>query len=340
MSLPSSVAHGRGHHLDFLVRQRVTVKEEKPAPPKKEKSVSLADRNLSERSESKKSIQPVAVRSLSKSRDLVVPGTKRALLIGINYIISPANKLNGCINDVQSIKELLMSKFGYKEENIRLMSDNQRGINDPTRANIIDAINKIVSETKPGDTLFFHYSGHGTLIKDKGHNEDNNPDTPGQDSCLCPADFAKIWSDDESQIFITDALLKEILVNKIPKGARAICFVDACHSSTILDLSYVYKQDNEFYYEYPEDLGGHNVICISGSRDSGTSADAWNSQRRKAMGALTMALIQNLSNIGAVHTTWKDLLLLVRHTLLLGGYDQIAQLSVAEKALADEVVDI
>ena len=36
-------------------------------------------------------------------------GTKRALLIGINYLQNPINKLNGCINDVHNIKALLMA---------------------------------------------------------------------------------------------------------------------------------------------------------------------------------------------------------------------------------------
>jgi len=79
---------------------------------------------------------------------------------------------------------------------------------------------------------------------------------------------------------------------------------------------------------------------ISGCRDSQTSADSWNAQKMQSMGALTMMLIKALTNTPQIKTTWKELILLTRHYLVDGKYDQIPMLSVANKASGDVVVDL
>src|SRR5258706_2340165 len=100
--------------------------------------------------------------------------TKRALLIGINYIGTPS-ELNGCIIDVKNIKKLLMSNFKYLEQNIVMMTDDVMPF--PTKQNMLNEINKIVALTKPGDVLFMHYSGHGSQVYDKNGDERYNNDT-------------------------------------------------------------------------------------------------------------------------------------------------------------------
>ncbi len=112
-----------------------------------------------------------------------ITGTRRALLIGINYFDDPNNRLNGCVNDVKNIREVLISFYGYKAENIVLMSDDQTGPMRPTKANILSQINKMVSLLKSGDVMFLHYSGHGTQIQSVDGDERNNLDTPNQDDC-------------------------------------------------------------------------------------------------------------------------------------------------------------
>ena len=49
------------------------------------------------------------------------PEKKVALLVGINYQGSES-ELNGCENDVESTKEVLVNHYGFKEENIRLLT--------------------------------------------------------------------------------------------------------------------------------------------------------------------------------------------------------------------------
>jgi len=263
-----------------------------------------------------------------------ITGTKRALLIGINYY-GTGNQLNGCIKDVQNIYTLLTSSYKYKPENIKTLSDDQSGGFKPTRANIIDNIISFVALTKPGDELFVHYSGHGTQVPDTNGDEKLNPDTPGKDDALCPCDF-----DDFSGVsgFITDDVLREILVNKIPKGAKLRAFFDCCHSGSILDLPFLYKSGDVYAQVEPLDKESADCLMISGCKDSQTSADAFINGQYS--GALTWAIIQALTSSAQVKTTWKEFLLVLRHNLAAARYTQIPMISVGDQAIANFSIDL
>jgi hypothetical protein len=277
-------------------------------------------------------------RSLMTAELMPPTGTKRAVLIGINYLSDRRNRLNGCIHDVMNMRQLLLTTFQYSPDNIILLSDDQTDPTKiPTRANILAALQQAVSSTRAGDTLFIHYSGHGSQVQAHGNEEQNNPDTPNEDDCLCPCDFND-YPDDAG--FIVDADLKELVVNKIPAGAKLRAFFDACHSGTMLDLEYLWKNDGEFLDEYPRDRLSDDVLMISGCRDSQTSSDSWNAQKKEAEGALTMMLIRGLTQSPKIKTTWKDLLLLTRHYLASEGYDQVPQLAVAKKDLVSQPIDL
>ena len=62
-----------------------------------------------------------------------VNNTKKALLIGINYVGTPY-RLNGCINDVNKIQSKINS-YGFSNQNIKKLTDNTAS--KPTRANIL-----------------------------------------------------------------------------------------------------------------------------------------------------------------------------------------------------------
>ena len=90
---------------------------------------------------------------------------KRALLIGINYYNS-SNQLAGCINDIMDMHKYLatvgFTKFvalkDHPEDPGHVFTD------CPTRANIIAALKKCIADTRAGDTLLIHYSGHGSQL--------------------------------------------------------------------------------------------------------------------------------------------------------------------------------
>ncbi|MEB3282493.1 MAG: caspase family protein [Lyngbya sp.] len=89
---------------------------------------------------------------------------KLALLIGINNY-EGAKPLNGCLTDVELQKNLLIYRFGFNPSDIMIISDNSNL--KPTRKNIILAFQEhLIKQAKADDVVVFHYSGHGSLIRD------------------------------------------------------------------------------------------------------------------------------------------------------------------------------
>lgn len=257
---------------------------------------------------------------------------KRALLIGINYIGSSC-ELNGCVNDVINIRKLLIDSFHYKPEDITLLDD--AGVNPlkPTKDNILKYFNQVVDATLPGDTLFVHYSGHGSQVVDLNGDEKGNLDAPGMDSVLCPCDYDKY---NGTEGFILDDNLKA-MVNRLPKGSKMRMFVDSCHSSTMVDLPYIYRNG---VFTQVEALceGTDDILTISGCFDNDTSSDAY--INGKYSGALTFALLKTLSNVNKVHTTWQLLLTVIQHYLATERYTQVPVLAVGNKKLLKEKVNL
>ena len=97
--------------------------------------------------------------------------------------------------------------------------------------NILNAYRNLVRESKPGDTAFCHYSGHGGSVKDYSGDEED-----GFDETLIPVDFQR------SGQIIDDDLFKE-LVRPMSTGVLMTCLMDCCHSGTVLDLPYRFTAD-------------------------------------------------------------------------------------------------
>ncbi|ORX61219.1 hypothetical protein BCR36DRAFT_579249 [Piromyces finnis] len=154
-------------------------------------------------------------------------GKKKAVYIGINYVNS-SNKLIGCVNDANNISELFSRKFGFNDY-ILLTDDTNDENKMPTHDNIINAINWLVKDIKAGDSLVFHFSGHGQSVLDKDGDE-----WDGFDESILPCDYTKKGR-------IIDDDIYHLLVEPIPKGCKLTTIFDCCHSGTIMDLPYTYQ---------------------------------------------------------------------------------------------------
>jgi len=250
----------------------------------------------------------------------------RVVLIGINYVGTSA-ALNGCINDISLIKEHLRSSLGCTESNteMRILSEvNHDSKFLPTRTNIIDALKWLVAGAKAGSRLFFHYSGHGSYVQDKTGEEVDR-----RDETLCPLDYRTAG-------IITDDELRSLIVDPLPEGAKLWVISDSCHSGSVVDLRQSYHLTmtdavNEYQIitnkQYPKSRG--QVVLLSGCRDDQFSADAWISQEKKYMGALTYSFLESIKELKKTdkEVTYKRLM---KHLLLKmkgGGYTQIPQIS-------------
>ncbi|WP_392481258.1 caspase family protein [Nostoc sp. C110] len=121
---------------------------------------------------------------------------KLALLIGINQYSKIAN-LSGCLTDVELQRELLINRFGFQGSDILTLTEEQAS-REFIEAAFSDHLGK---QAKPGDTIFFHFSGYGTRVK-----LETSPDTI-QDA-LVTANVALDLQDDK----IVNHILEETLL--------------------------------------------------------------------------------------------------------------------------------
>lgn len=108
-----------------------------------------------------------------------------ATLVGCNYA-NTKNELRGCINDVRAMRDLLIDRFGFDASDIVILIDESREKVLPTGANIRQALRSMIDMARPGDIVFFHYSGHGTLIPSMKPNHSYHR---YRDEAIVPCDF-------------------------------------------------------------------------------------------------------------------------------------------------------
>ncbi len=100
------------------------------------------------------------------------PGRKLALLVGINGYAESIGRLYGCVNDVELQWELLVHRYGFHPDDIRVLSDQKPGCIDdtplpPTRQNIIQAYEQhLIAQATADSPIVFFYSGHGGRVLD------------------------------------------------------------------------------------------------------------------------------------------------------------------------------
>ena len=262
-------------------------------------------------------------------------GIKKAVLIGINYT-NTENELYGCVNDAMNLKNMLKSKYNYKEENIKTILNEEA-----TRQTILQEITALVKEASKGDSLFLSYSGHGVSTTDRNGDEED-----GKDELLVTSDNYGIFDDE----------LKEILDTHLQEGVKLFALFDNCHSGTILDLPYQYfkkpsKKDGADNVSDDESLIIHSktietkgdVICISGCRDDQVSMDAYinfeytGAMTRSFIDALTHHQDQDGQDQDGQDITWKSLLESMRTSLKSGNFEQVPQLTSGKKTDMNKV---
>jgi hypothetical protein len=143
-----------------------------------------------------------------------------ATLVGCNYA-GTRNELRGCINDVEAVRDTLVARFGFAPADVAVLTDARGAKVLPTGANIKRALAAMVARAAPGDVLFFHYSGHGTLVPPRrGHDGDGRE----EEEAIVPCDFN----------LVTDVDFRE-LVDRVPPGASFTMVSDSCHSGGLID---------------------------------------------------------------------------------------------------------
>ena len=217
--------------------------------------------------------------------------TKLALLIGINYINTPANLLHGCINDIVNMKNMLVSSYNYTSANITMLyDDSANGLqkplsaNLPTRDNMLANLQRIVDASSKCSEIWIHYSGHGTQIRDLNGDE---PD--GLDEVIVPMDYSV-------KGFITDDAIFNILKNS---KCKTVLIFDSCRSATVCDLEWIFTTNNNMVIRKQnnkKNIANPNVFMFSGCKDNQYSIDAYDPTNDTYSGAMTTAFLKCLQN--------------------------------------------
>jgi len=255
--------------------------------------------------------------------------TKRALLIGINTyeakgktISKPAGipprsdaagadrwdlpewgNLDGSLNDVQSVHELLASsKFGFAENNIHVVEEEKA-----TRDGILQAMKKyLLDEPARGDTVVLYYAGHGS------QRYNSLTDKPFHlDETIVPADAASGAFD------IRDKEIARLFNQVVDKGILLTAIFDSCHSGSIARGIPVGAQGKARFLPYdprdaadppdkgpdgkpatrPEDRPGGAIVLSATQHDQ--LATEWSGDDGKPHGAFTVALLDALQTLPA-----------------------------------------
>lgn len=141
---------------------------------------------------------------------------KLALLVGINaYADQP---LQGCVTDVNLQQQLLISRFGFNPKDILIITDQKA-----TRQGILTAFEEhLIKQAKPGDVVVFHFSGHGSRVKDPDR---DRPD--GLNSTFVPVDYAQTTENGRVQDIMGHTLF--LLMSAIQTENLTVV-LDSCHS--------------------------------------------------------------------------------------------------------------
>uniref|UniRef100_J3LPD7 Peptidase C14 caspase domain-containing protein n=1 Tax=Oryza brachyantha TaxID=4533 RepID=J3LPD7_ORYBR len=242
------------------------------------------------------------------------PGRKRALLVGVSYR-GTSYELQGTVNDVDCMRRLLCDSFGFPGESILVLTEDLGDADPsrlPTRANLAAAMRWLVEGCDAGDSLVFHFSGHGVQKLDVTGDE-----VDGYNEALCPLDFERSGK-------ILDDEINETIVRPLGPGVKLHAIVDTCHSGSILDLPFLCRLSRTGYWQWENysrrpDLtkgtSGGIAISISGCSDDQKSADSsgFSSEQAAAIGAMTYSFIKAVESEPG--TTYGRLLSAMRATI-------------------------
>ena len=78
---------------------------------------------------------------------------QKALLVGINRYKMDGADLQGCVNDVTNIRDILLKYFGFMVKDIRMVVDGRA-----TKKAIMERLQWLIKGAKAGDRLLFHFS--------------------------------------------------------------------------------------------------------------------------------------------------------------------------------------
>lgn len=237
----------------------------------------------------------------------------KAVLFGLNYSqCKNISKLNGCINDVNNMRDYLQEQHNIQCD---VYTDDGNDSYYTTKSGMLERLNELalLSHSEFLNFVLIHYSGHGSYIRDRNYEERD-----GVDECVIPSDC-------ETNGYILDDEITNILA-KFNTNTKIVCIFDCCHSATICDVKYSWEGPFKRRIENRNSKLKAKVLTLSGCLDDQTSADAFIIEQRNFAGALTNSLLTLLRSNGELNNDVFKLVDKLRITLKQQGFEQIPKL--------------
>ena len=145
------------------------------------------------------------------------------MLVGIGDYPQSALDLLGPENDLNALEPILRDVWGFKPENIQVLLNKQA-----TKAAVLEGLRNLKNRSKPGDQLFFYYSGHGTSAKD----ESVRLPLPDNTAGLLPYDAKLNLAKHEivASLIVGRTDLRPIFKEIDSSGRELLVMIDACYS--------------------------------------------------------------------------------------------------------------
>ena len=179
-----------------------------------------------------------------------------ALIIGINKYQN-VDHLTYAVDDAVAVQEMLVDKYGFREDNIKLIIDEEA-----TKDNIIKGFSDILTQAKEKDRVVVFYAGHGETYK---------LPTGGYMGYLIPVDG------NLDNLYLSSIPMKSVYdIADMSYAKHILYLVDACYGGLTLATTRGLKKDTtpEYIKKMTQERG-RQVITAGGKGEQVLEKAEW-----------------------------------------------------------------
>ncbi len=194
-----------------------------------------------------------------------------ALIIGINKY-QHVDQLNYAVDDAVAVKEMLVEKYGFKEDHIKLITDEEA-----TKDNILKGFSDILTQAKEKDRVVVFYAGHGETYK---------LPSGGDMGYLIPVDG------NLDNLYLSSIPMKSVYdIADMSYAKHILYLVDACYGGLTLATTRGLKKDiTPAYLKKMTSERGRQVITAGGKGEQVIEKAEWGHS------AFTKSLLKGLGD--------------------------------------------
>jgi uncharacterized caspase-like protein len=145
-----------------------------------------------------------------------------ALLVGIDEYQPPVGRLNGCVNDIEEVDNVLreLARDGRFVPSLVTLKNAQA-----TRAAIIEGFREHLAKAGPDDVALFYYCGHGSQEAAPSELWSLEPDRLNETLVCYDSRQEGSWD-------LADKELALLTSDVAKSGVHLVCILDCCHSGS------------------------------------------------------------------------------------------------------------